>query len=148
MEKHAWQIMMAAHYKWEKNHGDMLRNQMEWYFNDIYKEETDALINKEVTKRLVDDYGPDGLDVIGVSEEMYVALELFHHQDIDMDVEEFKTELVEEYRELKQQYEQDKEWEAWDVKDELKSIYYNFFNAPEELTVVYNGEVIQEYKND
>jgi len=30
------------------------------------------------------------------------------------------------------------------VKDELRQIYYTFFNAPEKLTVIYNGEVIQE----
>ncbi|AEG58999.1 hypothetical protein [Desulforamulus ruminis] len=58
MERKAWDILLEAHHKWEKNH---------------YKEETDQMIAKEAGKRLSEDYGPDGLDVMGVSEAMYVS---------------------------------------------------------------------------
>ncbi|MTI80062.1 MAG: hypothetical protein FH758_04115 [Firmicutes bacterium] len=142
MEEYAWEIMMAAHYKWEKNHGDVLRDQMDWYFNDIYKEETQELIRKEVEKRLIGDYGSEGFDVIGVSKVMYVAKGLFNHKDnphtAPENIEQFKQELAEEYQDIREEYEQQRKWATIRLEEELNSIYYTFFNAPEELTVLVN----------
>lgn len=148
MEKEAWKIMLAAHYKWEKNHGDSIRDQMEWYVFDIYKEETDQMIAKEVGLRLLADYGPDGLDVMGVSEAMYVSLGMLNNQDWLKDVteeeyREFEKELAEEYQGIVEDYRWDKERVEEKVKEDLTNVYYNIFNAPENLRVEYCGQIIQ-----
>jgi len=146
LEKWAWEIMMAAHYKWEKNHGSSLTNQMEWYFFDLYKEETEGMIQKEVDARLVPDYGPDGFNVIGFTEEQYVREGLDNYKDDDLtkqELEKLKTELVDEYRDILEDYENEKE-HVWDnVRLDLYKTYHTFFCAPERLTVIYNGKVIQ-----
>ena len=152
MEKKAWSILLAAHYKWEKNHGDSIRDQMNWYFFDLYKEETDQIIAKETGRRLFEEYGPNGLDVMGVSEEMYVSLGLLNHQDWLKDVSEedylkFKEDLVKEYQEFMEDFKWDKLNIEDEVRDELTKVYSRLFNAPENLIVEYNGEIIQQYKD-
>lgn len=147
MEKQLWSILLVAHHKWEKNHGSSIREQMEWYFFDLYKEETDQMIAGEATARLMEDYGPEGLDVIGVSEEQYIQKGLDNRkEDFGLTEEEsdrLKIELAEEYRDLVEDYETDKEVKEEAVRDEIISFYYRFFNAPETLTVEYKGEIIQ-----
>ncbi len=128
MERKAWDIILEAHYKWEKNHGDEIRNQMEWYFFDLYKEETDQMIAKETGKRLFEDYGPDGLDVIGVSEAMHISRGMLNNEDWLKDVtkterQEFEKELVEEYQSFTEDFQWDKERIEEKVRDDLSNVY-------------------------
>ncbi|OPX87477.1 MAG: hypothetical protein A4E53_02465 [Pelotomaculum sp. PtaB.Bin104] len=149
MERQAWPILLSAHYKWEKNHGSSIQGQMEWYFFDLFKEETDQMIAKEVETRLMENYGPQGVDVIGVTEDQYVQKGLNNYEEEGLskeDLEQLKVELAEEYQSIIEDYEADKEFKKSDVRDELTSLYYRLFNAPENLTVEYKGEIIQQGK--
>jgi len=149
MERQLWSILLVAHYKWEKNHGSSIRDQMEWYFFDLYKEETDQMIAKEVAARLMEDYGPEGFDIIGVTEEQYIQKGLDNHEEeglTEEEMERFKIELAEEYRDIVKDYETDKEVKEEDVREEIKNLYYMLYNAPENLTVEYKGEIIQRSK--
>lgn len=149
LEKKAWEIMMAAHYKWERNHGSSLIDQMEWYFNDLYKDETKEMIDQEVESRLTVDYGPEGLDVIGVTEEEYVRKGLENYKDdglTEQEVVELKADLAKEYQDFVKDYESDKKYLQDEVKIDLYKIYHTFFCVPEKLTVEYKGEIIQEDK--
>ena len=144
-----WDIMMAAHYKWEKNHGDSLRDRMEWYFFDLHKEETDEIIQKVADVRLEESYGKGGYNVIDATEEQNVrqGLEGNCLKELSMDkIEELKSDLVQEYKDLKDEYEGEKSYLPDEIKNEITSFYYTFFNAPENLTVEYNGEIIQKQK--
>jgi len=143
MEKWAWEIMIAAHYKWEKNNGDTLIGQMDWYFFDIYKEKTEEMVKKEVEARLAVDYDPEGLNVIGVNEEQYIQKCLEDEDLTEQEREEVKETLATEYRDILADYADRKQYMAKDVSYDLKKIYYMFFCAPERLTVIYNGKVIQ-----
>ncbi len=145
LEKFAWGIMMEAHYKWEKNHGDSLSYQVEWYFEDLLKEETDKAINEEIERRerrLRDKFGEEFF----VSEDEYVKSELEGDADYDLTDEE-RQELEQDYREdyraVREDIDSEVEYLPVEVKDNLRNIYYTFFNAPETLTVIFNGEVIQ-----
>lgn len=141
MEKQAWPILLAAHYKWEKNHGDSISSQMEWYFNGLFKEETEIIVMAEAKARLLAIYGPDGgVNIIGVTEEQYIENGSYGLNDEVIDLVEFKKDLSIEYRELMADYEDDKISITEEVRDELRNIHYNLFNAPEDLTVEYNGE--------
>lgn len=149
LEKRAWEIMMAAHYKWEKNNGSELLGQMEWYFNDLFKDETKEMINQEVETRLLVDYGHDGLDVIGVSEEEYVRKGLDNYKDdglTEQYLAELKADFIQEYRDIVKDCETTKEYLQDEVELDLYKIYHTFFCAPEILTVEYNGEIIQQDK--
>lgn len=133
LEKYAWEMMMAAHYKWEKNHGDSLREQMDWYFDDLHEKETDKLVNEEVERRLRDEFGEEFF----VSEDEYVASGLEH------DEANHEDELREEYRRVQADIAGARKYMSAEVRDELRAFYYTFFTAPEMLTVIYNGKVIQ-----
>ncbi|MFZ5642503.1 MAG: hypothetical protein ACOY46_02790 [Bacillota bacterium] len=146
LERYAWDVMMSAHYKWEKNHGDLLRGQMEWYFNDIFKEETEEVIKKEVERRLRDEFGEEFF----VSEDEYVKSELERlekkYSDVEMTVDEkqeLEGDLREEYRYIQEEISDKREYTPMNVEEDLRNVYCTFFNAPEELTVVYKDEVIQ-----
>jgi len=140
LERKVWPVLMAAHYKWEKNHGDSLRGQMEWYLNDLYKEETEEWIITEVKRRLKDNnlgYEP------GMTVEQYIQQNV---EDLDLEpaeLEEHKKDLTEDYQEIKEDYESIREGHEYDVREELRNFYFCLFNAPEDLTVEYNGEIIQ-----
>lgn len=149
MEKWAWEIMMAAHSKWQKHSGSNLLNHMERYFYDIYKQETEEMIKKEAEARLAPDYGPEGLNVIGVSEEQYVQEGLDNNKGDDLleqELEKFKQVLVVEYLNFLESYEDEKQYVIKDVKCDIWQIYYTLFSAPERLTVIYN-EVIRCVKD-
>lgn len=72
LEKWAWEVMMAVHCKWAKNHGSVINDQLSWYFDELYKDEKENMVKQEVERRLKESW-PDGY---GVSEEDYVAGEL------------------------------------------------------------------------
>lgn len=141
LEKWAWDVMMSAHYKWEKNHGSVLQDQISWWFEDLYKDEREEAVKQEVERRLRDNWDDD----YGLSEDEYVARVLADLDD-DWDEDEKKTyedELREEYKLLQDDIADDREDLTETVKDELRDVYYTFFNAPEKLTVIFNSEVIQ-----
>ena len=146
IEKWAWDVMMRAHYKWEKNYGRGLQDQMDWYFEELYKEETDKAIKDEIDRRLRDNWGDD----YGINEEEYVANGLKVVGDLEDwnedDITEMKNELREEYEVLQEDIAEEREMLTFTVEEELRSLYYTFFNAPEKLTVIFNGETIQEVK--
>lgn len=142
LERYAWGIMVSAHCKWEKNHGDSLHGQMSWYFNDIFKEETEEAIKKEVERRLRDEYDEEFF----VAEDECVKAGLGNNGADNMSPDEramLETELREEYRDFQEDIADRRECLPEEVRDKLRQIYYTFFNAPEKLTVMYNGEVIQ-----
>jgi hypothetical protein len=146
MERRLWPILLAAHYKWEKNYGVSIRGQMEWYFFELYKDETDKLIEAEVQRRISEEYGD--LDILGVSKEMYVAQALFNFDDELFcwgkdEYEYFIRDAEDEYDSIRGDFEDSMETIPEDVKEQLASFYYNFFNAPESLTVEHNREGIQ-----
>lgn len=142
LEKYAWVIMMAAHYKWEKNHGASLNDQMDWYFKDIYKEETVEAIKAEVERRLRNDFGEEFF----VGEDEYVNTGLVNNDVDNVSPEErelLEKELREEYVDIQKDIEENREPMFEEVGDELNNSYYIFFNAPEKLTVIFKDEVIQ-----
>lgn len=142
LEKYAWEIMLSAHYKWEKNHGDRLHDQMDWYFHKIYKEETGEAIKKEVERQLLDMFGEEFF----VSEDEYVKSGLENYGDDEMtddEKQELERDLRDEYRSSQEDIAEKREYMPEHVEDDLRKVYYTFFNAPEELTVIYNGEIIQ-----
>lgn len=127
IEKEVWKIMLAAHYK---------RDQMEGHFFDLYKEETDQIIAKETTRRLFEDYGPNGLDVMGASEKMYVSVGLLNNRDwledvSEEDFQEFKTELAEEYQTIMENFKRDELNIEDEVRKELSNLYYQILNIPD-----------------
>lgn len=145
LEKWAWEIMMAAHYKWEKNHGMLLLDQMNWYFEDIYGKEREKIIKQEVERRLLDDFDEEFF----ATEDEYVKSGLEKYTDdffegANEEKQDFERDLRKEYRVAQEDIADARDYLPDDVKDELRQIYYTFFNAPEKLTVIYNGEVIQE----
>lgn len=140
LEKWAWGVMMAVHYKWEKNHGSVLQDHVYWWFEEMYKEETEKAIKEEIERRLRDNWDDD----YGLSKEEYVANGLARYGDLTGDeIKELEKELLDEYESLQKDIADDREDLTETVKDELRNTYYTFFNAPEELTVIYNDEVIQ-----
>ncbi len=144
LEKYAWEMMMAAHYKWEKNHGETLRYAMDWYFEDLYKEETEKAVKGEIgrrERRLRDVYG----EKFFVSEDEHVKSEMEGYADDGLsgeEMQELEQEFREAYRAVREDIDADMRYLPIEVKDNLRAIYHTFFNAPEKLVVVYN-EVIQ-----
>lgn len=142
LEKWAWGVMMGAHYKWEKNHGSVLQDQVYRWFEDWCREETEKAIKEEIERRLRDNFGDD----YGMSKEEYVANGLARYDDFDLtgdEIKELEKELLDEYESLQKDIADVREDLTETVKDELRNTYYTFFNAPENLTVIYNDEVIQ-----
>lgn len=141
MEKKAWSILLSAHYKWEKNHGDSINNQMKFYFYDLFKDETEKIIEEEVKSRLNAVYGD--LNIVGVSKEQYVKGVL------DDAPYEVKEEVEGEYDDLISCYEYDKESIPGIVKQQLFDFHYELFNAPELLVVESSdGEIIQKGREE
>lgn len=143
VEVKLWETLLAAHYKWEKNYGDSIRDQMEWYFFDLFKEETEEIMAKEAASRLQADYE----DVFGKTLDQYIDEGLKYYLDqgmIEDEIEELKTDLAEEYKNFTEEYESDKESMPEEIEEEIRRFYYNFFNAPEDLIVEYNGEIIRQ----
>lgn len=100
---------------------------------------------REVERRLRDEFGEEFF----VTEDEYVKEGLKAYGDDDLTDEEKKKleqDLREEYREVHKDIAEERENLFEAVEDELRSVYYSFFNAPENLTVIYNGEVIQGRK--
>ncbi|MHB1128218.1 MAG: hypothetical protein ACYC2T_14940, partial [Bacillota bacterium] len=52
LEGTIWDVMITAHYKWEKNHGDTLQGQMDWYLKDLFKDEIDGAKKAEARRRV------------------------------------------------------------------------------------------------
>ncbi len=145
LEKYAWEVMIAAHYKWEKNHGDSLHDQMDWYFNNINKEETEEAVKKEVERRLRDDFDEESF----LTEDEYVTAGLKNNGADNMSPDEksiLEEELREEYRDFQKDITEEREKLPEEMRYKLGQIFYTFFNAPENLTVFYKGEVIQSSK--
>lgn len=154
MEKQAWEIMMSTHYKWERNYGYQLQDVISFYFNEIYKEEVPKMIAEEVERRLVDIYGKEYF----CSEDEFILQNIDDNIDYwnddtyyeSFDFDEIANEIrdwIEEYRDTRKEIDDERETLKIDVEDELRFFYYTFFNAPENLTVEFKGEIIQNYKN-
>ncbi|OPY62245.1 MAG: hypothetical protein A4E56_01438 [Pelotomaculum sp. PtaU1.Bin065] len=149
LEKWAWGVMMAAHYKWEKNHGGSLQDLMSWYFEDLYKEETEKALKDEIECRFRRAWGDDSR----LTEEEYVAKGLEEGLEIcgddwdDDEKKDYENELREDFKFLQEDIAYEREGLEFDVKKELRSLYYTFFNAPEDLTVIYKDEIIQGKKD-
>lgn len=142
LERYAWGVMMEAHYKWEKNHGDSLQNQMGVYFHYAFEKETEEAIKKEAERRLRNIFGEEFF----VSEDEYVKSGLEDYGDDEMtndEKQELERDLRDEYRSNQEDIAEKREYMPEHVEDDLRKVYYTFFNAPEALTVIYNGEVIR-----
>lgn len=141
LEKWTWGIMMEAHYKWEKNHGAMLLDQMNCFFEVFFKDERRKIIQKEVERRLRENWGDD----YGLTEEEYVAKELADLEDLNEgEKKAWEIDFKEDYKCMQESIEEDREVLKVTVEDQLRSVYYTFFSAPEELSVIYNDEAIQK----
>lgn len=155
MEKKAWEIMMSAHYKWEKNHGSQLQDFISFYFSEIYIDVVNEIIEKETEVRLKviheEEYfcSEDEFVVNRIDENIdwWNDDEYYEPLDFQEIAEEIK-EWLDEYREVQEEIQAARENTRFDVQDELRLFYYNFFNAPETLTVIYNDEVIQGKSRD
>jgi hypothetical protein len=142
LERYAWGVMMAAHYKWEKNYGDSLQRQMDTYFHFAYEKETEEVIKKEVEHQLRDMFGEEFF----LSEDEYVKSGLEDYGDDEMTDDEkqkLERDLRDEYRSNQEDIAEKREYMPEDVVEDLRKIYFKFFNAPENLTVIFNDEVIQ-----
>ncbi|MDA8335101.1 MAG: hypothetical protein M0Z41_08955 [Peptococcaceae bacterium] len=135
LERYAWEVMVQAHRKWEKNHGDSLRDQMEWYFDGIFKADTDEAIKAEVQLRLEDAYGGDP----DITEEQYVSTARLG----DGEDPGWEERYREEYQCLQAEIAAKREELTWDAKQALRDAWHRYLLAPEDLTVMFNGEVIQ-----
>ncbi|MDA8336065.1 MAG: hypothetical protein M0Z41_13960 [Peptococcaceae bacterium] len=145
LERYAWQVMMEAHRKWEKNHGDTLRDAMGWSFDILNKEDTDEAVKAEVERRLEAEYADD----LTVTQSDYIRHGMSAYDVEEMDEDEryqLHLDLTYEYGELLGEITDRREELMDTVKDKLRQVYYTFFNAPENLTVVFNGEIIQGAK--
>ena len=132
LEKKAWGIMMGAHYKWEKNNGDSLRDQMEWHFFDLNRDDVKAMIDEEAHRRVKENWD----NVLSLETQLDGYLEDSADDGVS------REELVEEYERLRGEILEDLEDEKVAVEEDLRRLYSSFFNAPERLTVVYQ-EVVQ-----
>ncbi len=148
LEEKIWPILMAAHYKWEKNYGQTLQGQMEFYLHDLYKEETEEYIAAEIERRLKS--ASWGIYEPGMTMDQYIKKGLEEVNEVDWDpeeLEEYKNALSDEYGEHKEDYDNIKEQYNYTVRQMLTEFSFCLFNAPEKLTVEFNGEVIQPRKN-
>jgi seryl-tRNA synthetase len=132
LEKQAWGIMMGAHYKWEKNYGDSLREQMEWHFFDLNNDDVKAMIEEEAHRRVKENWD----NVLSLETSLNEYLKDCADDGVS------REELVEEYERLRGEILEDLEDEKVAVEEDLRRLYSSFFNAPERLTVVYQ-EVVQ-----
>jgi len=142
LEKCAWEIMMAAQYKWERNYGSSMCDYFDYYLKDIYKEEADQAVKDEAESRLRDKFGEEFF----VGKDEYVKSELEGYAPdelIDEEKQELEQGLCEDYDHVWEQIEDEREYLMEDVRQKLRGIYYTFFNGPQRLTVIYNDEVIQ-----
>jgi hypothetical protein len=143
LEKWAWSVMLAAHYKWEKNYGRTLQDQMGWYFEGLHIDQKREAVQKEVERRLRDVFDEEFF----TTEDEYLKSGLEAYNDEDFTDEEEKQKLKqglrEEYREVQKDISEMRERISMEVEHKLRQIYYTFFNAPENLTVIYNDEIIQ-----
>jgi len=153
MEKQVWEIMMSAHFKWERNHGAQLQDFISFYVNELYIEEVMEILDKEVETRLKDLYGNEYF----CSEDEYILNGIdnnikYWNDDSYYEPYEFQeiadeiSDWIKDYREVREEIKDNREDIKDEVEDELRSFYYTFFNAPEELIVIYNGEVIPRCK--
>ena len=127
LEKQAWGIMMGANYKWEKNHGDSLREQMEWHFFDLNRNDVKAMIDEEAPRRVKENWD----NVLSLETTLNEYLEECADDGVSRD------ELVEEYERLRGEILEDLEDKKEAVEEDLRKLYSSFFNTPERLTVVY-----------
>ena len=143
LERWAWGVMISAHYKWAKNHGRSLQNHMDWWFEELCKDERNEATKQEIERRSRDEFGEEYF----VTEDEYVKSGLKAYNDDDFTNEEEKRkleqELREEYREVQKDISEMRERLPIEVEHKLRQIYYTFFITPENLTVVYNDEIIQ-----
>ncbi len=140
LEKQAWQIMLEAHHKWEKNHGDSLRQMMDWYFFDLCHDKVKEIIEKEARKRMNEKW------------KHIINLETTLEEYLAECAEECKNdgvtrrELVEDYEHLRGKILWALEDEKVVIKEDLRNLYYSFFNAPESLTVIVKSQNKEEQK--
>ncbi|SFF97572.1 hypothetical protein SAMN05660649_00291 [Desulfotomaculum arcticum] len=142
LEKCAWEIMMAAQHKWKRNYGSLMCDHLDFYFEDIYKEEADKAVNEEVERRLRDEFGEEFF--VGKDEYVKSELEGYALDELtDEERQELEREFCDDYKYVWEQIEDEREYLLEDVRQKLRGVYYTFFNGPQRLTIVYNGEVIQ-----
>ncbi|OPY61665.1 MAG: hypothetical protein A4E56_01900 [Pelotomaculum sp. PtaU1.Bin065] len=149
-EKWAWGMMIKAHSNFEKKKDLSLCEHMGRFFNDLCREETEHMIANEVESRLVEEYGVEVFDVIEVDEKKYVQKGVnTHYEECAMsedDLQQLIVDLVEEYRSFNRIYKNFMVTKEDEIREELTHFYYTFFNAPQNLTVIYKDEIIQEAK--
>ncbi|MCL6479350.1 MAG: hypothetical protein K6T65_13240 [Peptococcaceae bacterium] len=144
LELRAWSVMMEAHRLWEKNQGTLLRDMVDWYFSDILRGDTEDMIKREV-ERLLREGWPEEY---GVSEDEYVKNGLDGFEDLDeVKKKELENDLREEYKFAQEEIAEEREVLNEVVENELRKFYHTFFNAPEKLIVICEGEVVSKEKN-
>jgi len=150
VECKAWEIMLAAHYKWEKNHGEVLQDQMDWYLDDLCKDEVDEFIEKEAPKQLDELWTEDELKVLELSCEEYIKyIRDGNAEDYYENPEELTDEDIKnDYEMLKESILDDLEDKKESIREELHEVSYYYFRAPEKLIVEYQGEIIQGFNKE
>jgi len=147
LEKCAWEIMMIAHHKWKRNYGGLLSDYVDWYFEELYKDETDNVVKAEVERQLRDEFGEEFF----VSKDEYVKSELKGYaldELTDQERQELEQEFREDYGRVWKKIDAKRECLLEYVRQKLRGVYHTFFNGPQRLTVIYNGEVIQGVKDN
>ncbi len=130
LEKWAWEIMLEAHQKWEKNHGDCLRRQMDWYFFNLFHDQVKEMIESEAPKRVNEKW--KHIISLDTTLDEYLAE---CQEECEKDGVT-RRELVEAYEHLRGKILWALEDEKVAVKEDLRRLYSSFFNAPESLTVI------------
>lgn len=59
------------------------------------------------------------------------------------EIKDWEKDLRQDYKIMQEDIAYERETLTEEVKYELMKFYYTFFNVPEKLTVVYNGEIIK-----
>jgi len=142
LEKRAWKIMMEAQRKWKRNYGSRMCDHLDFYFEDIYRDEADRAVKNEVERRLREKFGKE----LFFNKDEYVKVEMAGYavdELTDAERQELERELGEDYEDLREQIDDEREYLLEDVRQKLKGFYYTFFNSPQRLTVIYDGKVIQ-----
>ena len=160
LERYAWEEMIPALTRWERHNGRTLRDYMEWWMEDLNKDQTEAAIKAEVERRLEDEYSDD---LNTTEEEEYVAAAMSRHEDpdkLDYDLatlvenpeeerermrkerQEWAAEYRQEYRDLQAEIADRREELMEEIKEKLRRTYCMFFSDLEDLTILFDGEVI------
>ncbi|MHB1127534.1 MAG: hypothetical protein ACYC2T_11385 [Bacillota bacterium] len=128
LEGTIWDVMVAAHYKWEKNHGDTLQEQMDWYLKDLFKEEIDGAKKAEVQRRVRQLY-PEAFLLEKEKEERI--------NEAVTEADATREELEEEFQWLEEEAgEMEKSLMEYGLDEEINYLVYTFLRDPGKLTVI------------